>query len=75
MPGKKDYKTGGIFYGLFLAPKILYCLTIDHYDIFQEDKTFKVFNDSKRLLDRSQFFKMMEGKKNSYVTKILGKIV
>ena len=27
--------------------------------------TFKVFNDSKRLLDRSQFFDMLEGKKIS----------
>ena len=26
--GKNDYKTGGIFYGLYLAPKIKYCLTI-----------------------------------------------
>ena len=27
--GKIDYETGGNFYGLFLAPKIKYCLTID----------------------------------------------
>ena len=74
--GKNDYKTGGIFYGLFLAPKIKYCLTIDDYGIIQEHKTCKGFNDSKGLLDRSQYFKMVEGKKNiSYVTKILEKIV
>ena len=52
--GKNDYKTGGIFYGLYLAPKIKYCLTIDENGIIQEHKTFKGFNDSKRLLDRSQ---------------------
>ena len=63
--GKNDYKTGGIFYGLFLAPKIKYCLTIDDYGIIQEHKTFKRFNDSKRLLDRSQYFEMIEGKKMS----------
>ena len=63
--GKNDYKTGGIFYGLFLAPKIKYCLTIDEYGIIQEHKTFKGFNDSKRLIDRSQYFKMIEGKKIS----------
>ena len=62
---KNEYKTGGIFYGLFLAPKIKYCLTIDDYGIKQEHKTFKGFNDSKRLLDRSQYFKMIEGKKIS----------
>ena len=52
--GKNDYKTGGIFYGLYLAPKIKYVLTIDNYGIIQEHKTFKGVNDSKRLLDRSQ---------------------
>ena len=63
--GKNDYKTGGIFYGLFFAPKIKYCLTIDDYGIIQEHKTFKGFNDSKRLLNRSQYFKMIEGEKIS----------
>ena len=63
--GKNDYKTGGIFYGLFLAPKIKYCLTIPDYGIIQELKKFKGFNDSKRLLDRSQNFKMIEGEKVS----------
>ena len=61
--GKNDYKTGGIFYGLFLAPKIKYVLTIDHYGIIQQRMTFKGFSDSKRLLDRSQYFDMLDGKK------------
>ena len=61
--GKNDYKTGGIFYGLFLAPKIKYVLTINVYGIFQQHMTFKGFNDSKRLLDRSQYFDMLDGKK------------
>ena len=60
--GKNDYKTGGIFYGLLLAPKIKYCLTTDDFGIIHEHKSFKGFNDSKRLLDRSQYFKMIEGK-------------
>ena len=63
--GKNDYETGGIFYGLYLAPKIKFCLTIDEYGIIQKHKTFKGFNDSKRLLDRSQYFKMIEGEKKS----------
>ena len=63
--GKNDLETGGIFYELFLAPKIKYCLTIDNHGIIQEHKTFKRFNDSKRLLDRPQYFKMIEGKKIS----------
>ena len=60
---KNDYKTGGIFYGLFLAPKIKYVLTIDDYGIIQQHMTFKAFIDSKRLLDRSQYFDMLKGKK------------
>ena len=63
--GKNDYETGGIFYGLFLASEIKYCLTIDVYGIIKEHKTFKGFNDSKRLLQRSQYFNMKEGKKVS----------
>ena len=70
--GKNDYKTRGIFYGLFLAPKINHCLTIDDYGIIQEHKTFKGFNDSKRLLDRFQYFKMIEGEK---ISELLPKIV
>ena len=49
----------------FLAPKIKYCLTIDKYGSVQEHKLFEGFNTSKRLLDRSQYFKMIEGKKVS----------
>ena len=63
--GKYDYKSGGVFYSLYLAPKIKYVLTIDEYGIIKEHKTFKGLNDSKRLLDRSQYFKMKEGKKIS----------
>ena len=65
--GKNDYKTGGIFYGLFLAAKIKYCLTIDEFGVIKEHKTFKGFNDSKRLLDQSQYFKMIEGEKISAI--------
>ena len=62
--GKIDYKTGGIFYGLVLAPKIKFSLIIDDYGITEKYKTNKEFNNSKRLLDRSQYFKMIQGKKS-----------
>ena len=52
--GKNDNKSGGIFYGLFLAPKIKYCLTMNKFGILQEHQTFNGFIDSKRLFDRSQ---------------------
>ena len=63
--GKNDSKSGGIFYGLLLAPKLKYCLTINECGIIEELETFKGFNDGKRLLDRSQYFKMIEVKKIS----------
>ena len=39
--GKNDYKSGSVFYGLFLASKIKYFLTINEFGILQEHKTFK----------------------------------
>ena len=62
---KNDYGTGGTFHGFFLAPKIKYCLTDNELGIIQQHMTFKGFNDSKLLLDRSQYFDMLEGKKIS----------
>ena len=43
LQGKNDYKDGGNFYGLFLAPKIKYCLTINKFGVVREHKTFKGF--------------------------------
>ena len=63
--GKNDFDSCGIFYGLFLAPKTKYCLTIKEFGIIEEHMTFKGFSDSKRLLDRSQYFNMLEGEKIS----------
>ena len=58
---KNDYKTGGVFYGFVLAPKIKFCLTINGFGIIQQHMSFKAFNDSKRLLNRSQCFDKLEG--------------
>ena len=63
--GKNNYKTGGIFYGLFLAPKIKYVLTMVDCGIIQQPMTFKGFIDNKRLLDRFQYFDMLKGKKTT----------
>ena len=62
--GKDDYKSGGIFYGLFLAPKKL-CLTIEKFAILRDYKTLTGFNYSRTLVDCSQYSKMIEGKKTS----------
>ena len=52
--GKNDYETESIFYGLFLAAKVKYCITINETGVIEEHNTFKGFNDSIRLFDRSQ---------------------
>ena len=45
LEAKNDYNDGGIFYGLFLAPKIKCCLTINKYGVIDEHKTFKGFTN------------------------------
>ena len=58
LQGKNGHKDGGIFYGLFLAPKIKYCLTLQKFGVFDEHKTFKGFTNVSDKLDRKEFFKM-----------------
>ena len=40
--GKNDYETGGIFYGLFLAPK-KHCLIFNEFGVIQQHMTFGGF--------------------------------
>ena len=63
LQGKNDYKDGGIFYGLFSAPKIKYCLTINKYGVIDEHKTFKGFSNVSDNLNRKEYFKMADGDK------------
>ena len=63
LQGKNDYKDGGVFYGLFLAPKIKYCLIINNYGVISEKKTFKGFKDVSDKMDRKENFKMADGDK------------
>ena len=62
LQGKNYYGDGGIFYGLFLAPKIKYCLTINKYGIIDEKKCFKGFTNVSENLNRKEFFNMVDGK-------------
>ena len=59
---KDDYKDGGVFYGLFLAPK-KYCLTINKYGVRDEHKTFKRFTNVSDNSDEKEYFKMSDGDK------------
>ena len=54
LPAKNDYTGGGIFYGLFLAPKIKYFSTINKYGVINEHKTFKEFTNVSENLDRRE---------------------
>ena len=63
LQGKNDYKDGGIFYGLFLAPKIKLCLTINKFGVFDEHITFKGFTNVSDNLDRKEYFNMYNGDK------------
>ena len=61
LEGKNDSKDGAIFCGLFLAPKIKNCLTINKYSVNVEYKTFKRFTNVSDNLDRKEYFKMADG--------------
>ena len=63
LQGKNYYKDGGIFCGLFLAPKQKFCLTINKYGVIHEHKTFKGFTNVSDNLDRKEQFKMADGDK------------
>ena len=52
LQGKNDYKEGGIWYGLFLASKLKYCLIVNKSGIKDEHKTFKGFTNVSDNLDR-----------------------
>ena len=54
LQGKNDYKDEGIFNGLFLAPKIKYCLTINKYGVIDEHKTLKSFTNVSDNSDRKE---------------------
>ena len=61
LQSKNDYKDGGIFYALFLAPRIKYCLTMNKYGVIDEHKTFKGFSNVSDNLDRKEYFEKADG--------------
>ena len=62
LQGKNEYgPDAGIFYGLFLAPKIKYCLIINKYGVIDEKKCSKGFTNVPDILNRKEYFKMADG--------------
>ena len=60
---KTIIKMGGIFFGLILAPKIKYCLTLYKFGIKNARKSFKGFTNVSENLNRKECFKMFIGDK------------
>ena len=52
LQGKNVYKDGGIFYALFLAPKMKYCLIINKYGVIDDERCFKGFTNVSDNLNR-----------------------
>ena len=68
LQGKNGYKDGGIWYALFLAPKMKYLLTVNKYGVIQEHKFFKGFSNVSDNLDRREHSNMANGKK--FIAKV-----
>ena len=60
LQGKNDYKDGGIWYGVVLAPNMKYCLATNKFGIIDEHKTFKGFKNVSDNLDRKEYFEMAD---------------
>ena len=54
--GKNDFKIGGVFYSLFLAPNIKYVLTVIEFVVIDAHKTFKEFTNVSDNLGRKEYF-------------------
>ena len=59
--GKNDYGDGSILHGPFHAPKTKLCYIKDKYGRLIEKKTFKVYQNSERLLETYKYFKLKDG--------------
>ena len=59
---KNDYKDGGIWYGLFLSPKIKFCLTLNKFGVIDQHVTFKSFTNESDNLNKKNFNKADGGK-------------
>ena len=63
LQGENDYGRRAIWYDLFLAPKIMNCLTINKFGIIDEHKTLQGFTSVSENLNRKKYFKMANGVK------------
>jgi len=59
LQGKNDYGSGGIIFGMFLAPKVKYCITLNDKFELEERMTFKGYQSTRVKVD--DFIKLSEG--------------
>ena len=68
---KNDYGNGGgIVYGLFLAPKIKYCIVIDENGILSQKTIFEGFNQIMNNKTFKDFLDLEQGKTLKNVSKL-----
>ena len=67
---KNDYgENPGIVYGLFLAPKVIYCIVIDEIGILSQKTTFKEFNRNINNITFKDFVDLEQGKTLENISK------
>ena len=68
---KNDYANGvGIVYGLFLAPKVKYCIVIDENGVLAQKATFEGFNLNINNITSKDFLDLEQGKTLKNVSKL-----
>ena len=60
--GKNEYRSWGIFYAWFLAPKIKYCLVIDDFGVTLAKRTFKRSSKDHKMTKLDGYISLSEGK-------------
>ena len=68
---KNDYgENAGIVYGLFLAPKVKYCIVIEQNGILSQKTTFKGFNQNIKTITFKDFLDLEQGKTLKNISKL-----
>ena len=68
---KNDYgENAGIVYGLFLAPKVKYCIIIDENGVLNRKTTFKGYNQNIKNITFKDFLNLEQGKTLTNISKL-----
>ena len=60
--GENDCGNSGIFYALFLSPKVEFCLGIDDFGVISAQRMFKGYSEEHRMIKLNEFISLSEGK-------------